>query len=979
MGAIRKLYVDLQVRSADAVKSLVAFGRTFQTVDKVVAQAATSIERNADRVAAALARVSSGAAQVRAAGGGGGGGGGAAKSGAPPTRASKPDNTAARVAGLADGTKTIRDATAALGPLATKSDRAKAAVADLAAQVARNRKEMADLRAETVKNGDSSGTLKARMQGLSVATGQASVALQKARKELRDVDGGLIDAVKNAGKLRDKFGALQVAAGNLISGGVTAAFTGMAAAITGATKKAIDFESAFADVKKVLPDGTTEEQIKGVEKSVVDLSRRVAVDGPEGAAKLNAALLQTGLYTTETLVPAAEAAAKIGVAFDIGAGEAGDALAKLRVGGNLTQEQVEKLAGTFNHLSNNMPATAKQIIEAEGRVISIGNAANISAEQTTALVTAMIATGADADVAATGTKNFIRALASGEAATKKQSHAFKTLGLDARDVAKGLTAGGKAAEDTVKDVVTRIGDLGKVSREKVLPVLIELFGSESISSIGPLATNIELLTKSFDLAGDSAAAAVSVEKEYEARSKTTANAIQLLKNNVSALAIELGNQLLPYINQVVDFLTSKEGQEWGRKAVEALVKTTRDFASELQKLWPVIKEVASVLLSVVSNLGAANLAMGLFAGKIATVASSAVSAFTQIAGGATGATSKVAGLRNVVTSMLGAGGPWGLLAAAGVLAGLAIADAMEDAAKRTMSLVQATIRAKNEALLAAGAGGEDTKSAAELKAQKAEITSKRAEAAKGVRFGARIKGGAQAAKAGKENMLDVVSMKAQESILDAKIAAAEKRELEEHRAKIAAAPGISELIAQEPLSGADDRGRFNELSSKIRRGVPLKYSEEQEYKALRKSLDETRAKKAGKGHKRTKMDKQLAAIDPSLRGVLTGGGETDAGGDLKVHDDALSRAVFDRQTKGNGQGKDRSDGAGIGPGPNITNNYQYVNTTVTVPIDARSQGSASDNIRTAAEQAGQRLGGVIFTGAAKILAAKNAGGVMRSG
>ena len=76
MGAIRKLYVDLQVRSADAVKSLVAFGRTFQTVDKVVAQAATSIERNADRVAAALARVSSGAAQVRAAGSGGGGGGG---------------------------------------------------------------------------------------------------------------------------------------------------------------------------------------------------------------------------------------------------------------------------------------------------------------------------------------------------------------------------------------------------------------------------------------------------------------------------------------------------------------------------------------------------------------------------------------------------------------------------------------------------------------------------------------------------------------------------------------------------------------------------------------------------------------------------------------------------------------------------------------------------------------------------------------
>jgi len=176
-----------------------------------------------------------------------------------------------------------------------------------------------------------------------------------------------------------------------------------------------------------------------------------------------------------------------------------------------------------------------------------------------------------------------------------------------------------------------------------------------------------------------------------------------------------------------------------------------------------------------------------------------------------------------------------------------------------------------------------------------------------------------------------------------------------------------------------DAARFDALSAKVRKGQALKPSEAKEYTALSKSLDEAKAKKAGKGHKQTKMDKQLAAIDPSLRGVLTSGGETDAGGDLKVHDDVLSRSVFARANNGNGQGKDRSDGAGIGPGPNITNNYQYVNTTVTVPIDARSQGSTSDNLRQAADQAGQRLGNVIFTGATKLLAQKNAGGVMRSG
>lgn len=939
MGAIRKLYVDLQVRSADAVKSLVAFGRTFQTVDKVVASAATSIERNADRVAQALARVSSGAAQVRAAGVGGTVGGAGPRAPRSTTqRAARPDNSDARRAGLADGSKAIREATAALGPLATKSDRAKAAVADLAAQVARNRREMADLRAEAVKNGDANGTLKARMQGLATATGQASVALQKARGELRAVDGGLIDAVKSAGKLRDRFGALQVAAGNLISGGVRAAFTGITGAVTDATKKAIDFESAFADVKKVLPDGTTAEQIKGVEKSVVDLSRRVAVDGPEGAAKLNAALLQTGLYTTESLIPAAEAAAKIGVAFDISAGEAGDALAKLRVGGNLTQEQVEKLAGTFNHLSNNMPATAKQIVEAEGRVISIGNAANIAAEQSTALVTAMIATGADADVAATGTKNFIRALASGEAATKKQSHAFKTLGLDARDVAKGLTAGGKSAEATVKDVVTRIGDLGKVSREKVLPVLIELFGSESISSIGPLATNIELLTKSFDLAGDSAAAAVSVEKEYESRSKTTANSIQLLKNNVSALAIEFGNQLLPYINQVVEFLTSDVGREWGRGAVEKAVGAVTTLASAVGSVAGFFADlsdkvgVATValgglgvaLLSLVGPYGAVLAASTALGAYLANEGKNFVDSFNE------STEQSFSNLKDVAIGLTDVDGALGVTG--GILAQL---GASVDANTRSWAGLMLSIFGTAAALQ--------------------EFNDKEA-----ARRGQTIEKGRSAE--------DVARRAARDT--------SEKSYAQRTQAAGIAANEAEGAQAARGISAGNKRSRFAELSRRVEKGEKLRPSEAKEYTALSKSLDEAKARKAGKGHKQTKMDRQLAAIGSDVRGVLTAGGETDAGGDLKVHDDALSRAVFDRATKGNGQGKDRSDGAGIGPGPNITTNNDNRQYATTVNVDARGRESSADNLRSAATEVASRVQ-YTFTGGAKLISQQNAGGVMR--
>ena len=993
MGAVRTLYTDLKLRSADALKGLVAYGRQWQTVDKVVATAAASIERNADRAAAAMARMADGAAGLRAAGGGGGGGFGGGRTGggrgpdpavvaarqqraeqaarrredaneqraevaarrleeqrqrdasratAKRSRGGSGDDpldgimadagrSSARAGGLADGAKAIRAATDALGPFATKAERARAAVKDLEQQVARNRKEMADLKAESVRTGDANGTLKGRMQGLAAETLRASTALSRARSELRAIDGGFLRAVKSATLAKVSVVALGTAFGNLITSAVAGTFRGIAGAIGDATKKAIDFESAFADVKKVLPDGTTAEQIKQVEKSVVDLSRKVAVDGPEGAAKLNAALLQTGLYTTETLGAAAEQAAKIGVAFDIGAGEAGDAMAKLRVGGNLTQEQVEALAGTFNHLSNNMPATAKQIVEAETRVISIGNAANISAEQTTALVTAMIATGADADVAATGTKNFIRALGSGEAATKKQIHAFKALGLDARDVAKGLTAGGKSAEATVKQVVSRIGELGKTSREKVLPVLMELFGSESISSIGPLATNIELLTKSFDLAGDSAAAAVSVEKEYEARSKTTANAIQLLKNNVSALAIEFGNALLPYINEVVAFLTSPEGQEWGRGAVEKAVGAVTSLASA-------VSTVVGVLSGLTDSLGGVAVAVGA-----------------------------------VGVAALALTGPFGVAAAAAVAAGYAIAQAFDSSARAMRDMVAQAdeIRAREtreqiksmQAEVDADQKGQDEKVANRKQAQDLADRYYRNKAAGVTDEAGRLKAFRQAREL----------QSAVEGGNRTLGGGTEADRLEEFARVVAEAEAGAAPKAGKSGRAGSDRARFDYLSKVVAGGGKLRPSEAAEYTALSKSLDEAKASKRGKGHKQTKMDRQLAAIGGDVRGVLTRGGEADAGGDLRVHDDALSRAVYDRARGGKG-GTDRSDGAGIGPGPNIQT--WNINTQVALAIDARSTGGVPENIRSAGmEVAGKS--GVVFTGVAKLLGQRNAGGVMR--
>src|SRR5690606_3498859 len=179
--------------------------------------------------------------------------------------------------GLAAGSVPVGDAAAKLGQFASASDRARAKVADLTTQVARNRTEMASLKAQIAATGDADGTLAARMRGLSVATGQASVELSKARGELRGLVGGFVAAFKKATDLQARMAAVGTFLGNAAFAGASRAFRGITGGIVESAKAAIDFESGLADVRKVLPDSTTEADIAKLSAGMKDLGAQVGV------------------------------------------------------------------------------------------------------------------------------------------------------------------------------------------------------------------------------------------------------------------------------------------------------------------------------------------------------------------------------------------------------------------------------------------------------------------------------------------------------------------------------------------------------------------------------------------------------------------------------------------------------------------------------------------------------------------------------
>ena len=149
---------------------------------------------------------------------------------------------------------------------------------------------------------------------------------------------------------------------------LTAAGAALAAPLVLATGAAMRFEDAFADVRKVVDAPLP--ALQALQRELLALTRTIPMSAAE-LTQIAAAAGQAGIPFGE-LVRFTQDAARVGVAFGITAEEAGDALAKLRNILELTQPQVMRVADAVNYLSNNMAATAPEILEVLRRVGGTG-------------------------------------------------------------------------------------------------------------------------------------------------------------------------------------------------------------------------------------------------------------------------------------------------------------------------------------------------------------------------------------------------------------------------------------------------------------------------------------------------------------------------------------------------------------------------------------------------------------------------------
>ena len=373
--------------------------------------------------------------------------------------------------------------------------------------------------------------------------------------DLGRLEKGLIGAEKAAGAAKGGFKAMLDSSAWQ---GAAVAAAGIGVALGGSVRAAVDFESAMADVRKVVPGLESAEGFKAMSQEIIGMSRELPVSA-KGLAEIMAAAGQAGI-AKEDLGDFTRQAAQMGIAFDISAGEAGEAMAKLRTSLGLSQPQVVDLADAMNYLSNNMASSAAEVTEFMLRSGAVGKQVAMTTEQTAAFGSAMIAAGAAPEVAATSFNNLIKAMTKGESATASQSAAFKSLGLDVTEVAKSMQVD---AVGTIRDVFQRIS---KMPAEMRVSTISQIFGDEA-RALTPLIGNMKLFEQAMGLVGDKSKYTGSMLAEFESRSGTSANQFQILKNNIEALAIAVGNGLLPAINgmlfvisPVIGFISDMAGR-----------------------------------------------------------------------------------------------------------------------------------------------------------------------------------------------------------------------------------------------------------------------------------------------------------------------------------------------------------------------------------------------------------------------------------
>lgn len=315
-------------------------------------------------------------------------------------------------------------------------------------------------------------------------------------------------------------------------------------------KQAIEWESAVASMAKTIDESDTNPQMfEALTQELRDLSLEIPIAAAD-LAELAATAGQLGIETP-AIAEFTETMAALGVSTNITAEQAATDLARLANITGMSQDSFDNLGSSIVDLGNNFATTEEEIVTMAMRLAGAGSTIGLSEAEILGLSTTLSSLGIEAEAGGSAMSKLMVNMQLATATGGEDLENFaKVAGVSASEFSTAFS------EDPMTAIVKFVEGLGKV--EESGGSTIETLDAMGITEVRMrdallrLAGGSDILSEAVNTSTSAWEENTALTVEAEKRYGTTASQLQLLKNEVTDMAIDLGEALLPALLDLVD-------------------------------------------------------------------------------------------------------------------------------------------------------------------------------------------------------------------------------------------------------------------------------------------------------------------------------------------------------------------------------------------------------------------------------------------
>ena len=472
-----------------------------------------------------------------------------------------------------------------------------------------------------------------------------------------------------------------------------------------AVKAAIDYESAFAGVKKTV-DGTPQ-QFAQLSTSIREMAKEMPSSAVEIAHVAEAAG-QLGV-PIGAIKDFSKTMINLGVSTNLSSEEAASSIAKI---GNIMQVSGKDLGTWSAHfgsslvdLGNHFSTTERDIVEMTNRLAAGGKLAGLTTPEILGLATAMSSVGIEAEAGGSAMTQTLTGIGKavsgvGKGAKEKLEVIAQTAGMTAEQFSTAWKQKPAEALQAFIKGLQRAHDEGK-NMDGILDEL-GMTGIRQGNMLKSLASASDKMSEAVSRSNTAWKENNALTNEASKRYETTESQLKIFKNKLTDIAIEFGGPLLKALNSGLDAAKpwiqmlsdmAKKFSEMSTEQQQSILKWA-GLAAAIGPAMKILGGGARIISGFSKTLGTVARGIGKFSGVLKSVSegNGFINSLKGMATGmtATGTAAESAaastGLWSTAVGILGSGATWGVLVGGAALVTIGIiAHEIAEANERTQT------------------------------------------------------------------------------------------------------------------------------------------------------------------------------------------------------------------------------------------------------------------------------------------------------